>query len=372
MALNRAGLRPPVVCSLAAAAVLWGCGGGRTPELPPLAEPANPEQIETTVYLIGDAGAPSEEDEPVLVALTEAVRDAKGERLIVFLGDNIYPRGLPDSTAPDREEMERRIRAQIDVATETRVRTYFVPGNHDWDRMGRDGWNAVRRQGEFISRHGAPFASMEPSGGCPGPVFQDVGSRLRLVLIDSQWWLHDFARPTGPESDCPTDTISEVVDSLDKVLDLPEERHALVVGHHPLRSGGTHGGYFGRRSYLIPIIPLARRQGASNQDLSGALYTRFRRALRYVFTKRKPLVYASGHDHDLQVLEGEGVRHLLVSGTGIYGHVSPVTWRGYTRFAAPASGFMRLEFLRDGRVRLAVITVDQDAERTERYSRYLE
>ena len=60
-----------------------------------------------------------------------------------------------------------------------------------------------------------------------------------------------------------------------------------------------------------------------------------------------------------------------MSGTGVVGHVSLVHNTPATRFAAAIGGFMRLDFLRDGRVRLGVITVESDRPATEAYSAFL-
>jgi hypothetical protein len=52
---------------------------------------------------------------PPVVGSFEA-RDP-GRSLTLYLGDNIYPRGLPREGAPDRREMERRLDVQIEAAT---------------------------------------------------------------------------------------------------------------------------------------------------------------------------------------------------------------------------------------------------------------
>ena len=96
---------------------------------------AAPAEVESTLFLIGDAGAPAE-DEPVLAALEQMIRDTPEPKYLVYLGDNIYPRGLPDSGAIGREEAERRIDAQIAVGVRTETTTWFIPGNHDWAFMG--------------------------------------------------------------------------------------------------------------------------------------------------------------------------------------------------------------------------------------------
>jgi hypothetical protein len=86
----------------------------------------------------------------------------------------------------------------------------------------------------------------------------------------------------------------------------------------------------------------------------------------------RPLVYAAGHDHGLQVIGGTSARYLLVSGAGTYGHLSRVTALDSTRFARLASGFMRLEVLRDRRARLAVTVVDEAGRGTEAFALWLQ
>jgi len=73
-------------------------------------------QVDVTLFFIGDAGAPAAppDSEPVLVALRAAVATAP-RPVVVFLGDNVYPRGLPDSADAGRPEAERRLGAQLAV-----------------------------------------------------------------------------------------------------------------------------------------------------------------------------------------------------------------------------------------------------------------
>ena len=47
-----------------------------------------------------------------------------------------------------------------------------------------------------------------PGNGCPGPVTLDIG-RLRLINLDSQWWLHEFI-VRDSVSNCPQNTMAAV------------------------------------------------------------------------------------------------------------------------------------------------------------------
>ena len=364
-----------------------GCG---TLPIAEVQEAPAASSIETTLYLIGDAGVPDEEGEPVFEALTEDIAGLPpGTRpLTVFLGDNIYPRGMPPPDAPNRADAERRLAAQIAVAVATETDAIFVPGNHDWDFAGTPDRERVVQAAQFGESIGQGRVRFLPAGTCPGPETVDVGTHVRLILLDTQWWL--FSDPFGgiPET-CPTHNRREVLDSLRAAIASAGSRHVIVAGHHPLASSGVHGGYFTFGQHLFPLrekyrwawiplpglgsaYPIARRLGISDQDISGPRYTRMRAAFDSVFTERTPLVFAGGHEHTLQVIADESPRFHIVSGAGNYGHISPVGRESGTLFAAASSGYVRLDFQSDGRVRLGVIVVDARAARNEAYSLYLQ
>ncbi|MEP7326239.1 MAG: metallophosphoesterase [Gemmatimonadota bacterium] len=378
------------------ALLLWGCGSAVIAAPPESTHPAEPANIESTVFLIGDAGAPAP-DEPVLKALKRQVLADTALRVIVFLGDNVYNRGMPDSSnLSARREAERRLQAQMAIGLDTRTPTYFVPGNHDWGYMGVDGWGSIRRQGAYVEQHGEQLVRLLPRNGCPGPEVVDVGRGTRLIMLDTQWFVHEYAKPVDSTSGCATWTAKMVAESLGRAVaslkdsvDTVVTRRAVILGHHPMDTSGEHGGYFTWVDQFFPLrrfarwlwIPLpgigsqeaiARRGGQTNQDMAGPLYEGMRRALDEVFKDNPPLVFAGGHDHNLQVQRGVHVKWVLVSGAGIYGHLNPVGINTSTRYAAAKSGFMRLDVLRDGRVRLGVITVDAVGKDDEAFALYLE
>jgi hypothetical protein len=343
----------------------------------PSARPADPlDAIETRVFLIGDAGGASRRD-PVLSALrADVAQDPRGS-IVVFLGDNVYPAGLPAEGQPGHDAAAERLRAQVLTVKEAGTRGVFVPGNHDWGGIdgGPDGLQRIRRQATFIAAEGGPQVEMAPQGGCPGPFVRDIEKRLRIVFLDSHWWLHPHEKPRDPGSDCAADSEGEVLSTLEHAIGSAGGRVVVVAAHHPLASGGEHGGYFSwtdhlfplraKRSWLwipLPVIgsayPIARKRGVSNQDFGGLLNRRYREAIEGVFQGAPPLLYAAGHEHNLQVLEGKDAKWLAVSGAGYFGHTSRVVASPATRFAREASGFMRLDVATDGDARLAVFTVD--------------
>ncbi len=349
---------------------------------------APPAEVEVSLYLIGDAGEPHPGAEPVLEALRQDIESHGGrERFVVYLGDNVYPAGMVDSSNPGRAEMERRLEDQIAVLLDTDASGAFVMGNHDWAKGGSDGWTRVVSQGNWIDRH-APVAQAIPRGGCPGPDFRDLGSQLRVVFLDTQWFLHGGPKP-GPESGCRAGTPEEWGSLISQVLAEAGGRRVVVAGHHPILSAGPHGGNFTFRQHIFPLTevvdwlylplpiigsayPFARENGISSQDIFGSRYREMTALLDSAFADHPPLAYSAGHEHHLEVLRGSSAKYLLVSGSGIYGHQSATMVLDQTMWTESAAGYFRLDVTRTGRVRLSAITVDSRGSGTESYGVWLD
>jgi hypothetical protein len=365
------------------AATLIVAACARAP-VPPPAPAASFDRITHSIFLLGDAGVPAPDD-PVLALLRDEVARAAARSTVVFLGDNIYPAGLPAEGAPDRAEAEARLRAQLEAARGAAL-IVFVPGNHDWKPGGPQGLEAIRRQARFIARSGVPGARLLPADGCPGPA-EVMAQPLRVTALDTQWWLDEAARPG--DASCPAGP-GEVTGRLRAWLLADTTRPAIVLGHHPLLTGGVHGGYFEWTDHIFPLTkvkpwlwlplpfigsayPLARSLGISDQDLSSGTYRAMRDSLAAAFRTRPPLVYASGHEHNLQVLDGGtiGVHTQVVTGASAYGHTSAVARLAATRYARRASGLVRLDLVPGGGVRLAVIITDRKRGPREAYSEWL-
>src|SRR5256884_7352996 len=120
----------------------------------------------------------------------------------------------------------------------------------------------------------------------------------------------------SPTSSCPASSESAVIDSVRAALRTAGQRVVVVVAHHPLASGGVHGGHFGWQDHIFPlrnikpwlwiplpligsVYPIARAEGISSQDIPSRAYGRMRAALDSAFAGSPPLIYAAGHEHTL-------------------------------------------------------------------------
>ncbi|MEM6326510.1 MAG: BamA/TamA family outer membrane protein, partial [Bacteroidota bacterium] len=104
--------------------------------------------------------------------------------------------------------------------------------------------------------------------------------------------------------------------------------------------------------------------GVSIQDVAHPDNTALRRSFLDLFSDYEDLIYASGHDHNLQYhtqTGREGLQHLLVSGGGSEGRYA--RGGGSALFTASQRGLMELVYVEDGSVWLEVYTVDGGAGR---------
>ena len=75
-----------------------------------------------------------------------------------------------------------------------------------------------------------------------------------------------------------------------------------------MMSGGEHGGYCG-------ITGPFRRLSGSSQDIMSRVNRTMRDSLESAFKAKPPLMYAAGHDHNLQVMKGApNAKYFVVSG----------------------------------------------------------
>jgi hypothetical protein len=378
----------PGAAALALLAVLTGTAAC-TDRLIPAGRPApliGPGEIAVSVFLIGDAGAPAPGGEPVLQALGALLETGPDSSLVIFLGDNIYPRGLPAPGAEGRREAERRLDTQVHAVAVGAARAVFVPGNHDWDKSGPQGLDAVRRQGARIAEVSGGRSRLLPANGCPGPAIEDIGG-LRIAYLDTEWWLTGHAK-AGRADGCAAGTQGEVLDQLGRAIAGAGPRPVIVAGHHPLATGGEHGGYFSPGDHLFPLrklnsalwlplplvgslYPVIRGAGVSSEDIHGPRNVRLRGALDSLYRVHPPLLHAAGHEHSLQLIDRGYPPLLAVSGVGIYGHQSYVMALPESRLALSEPGFMRLDLLTDGRLRLGVLTVNGSGQAREVHAQWL-
>ncbi|MCB9334012.1 MAG: BamA/TamA family outer membrane protein [Lewinellaceae bacterium] len=325
-----------------------------------------------TMYLIGDVGyLPETGDNPVLHYLTDNLPKAPASSSILFLGDNIYQRGLPDKTdKKNRAAAERNINAQLDALDGFKGEILFIPGNHDWG----NGLAGVLRQEKYVeeylnNKRGVSDDDEKgwknyfvPNDGCSGPEVIELGDRLVVVAIDSEWYLTDWDKEPGINDGCDIKSRAHFMFEMENVLRKYRRHNVVIAMHHPPYTNGPHGGKHSLKEHIFPLtqlkpnlyIPLPglgtltaflRASIGSKQDMANGAYKELMGAILPGARKNGSYIFATGHEHALQYLENDAQR-FIVSGSG--SKTSPVSLGKGSQFAYGAPGFSTIDFYENG------------------------
>ena len=291
---------------------------------------AQNDSLQAKLILIGDAGDFKGGRHPVIDAVRQTTKLDK-KTTVLFLGDNLYTTGLPDDQYSYYDIRRSVLDTQIAIANGTDAKVYFIPGNHDWDKGGKDGWDAVVRQQQYIDSKGGKNVKFYPEDGCGGPVEVPLSDDVTMILFDSQWWIHPYDKP-GIESDCPYKTQFEILNEIEDILSKNSKKLVILACHHTFKSYGIHGGYFTLKQHIFPftdanpnlyiplpvigsIYPIARGVFGVPEDLSHPAYANMIHDVEKVVKGHPNVIFVAGHEHSLQLIKDSSYNY-IVSGSG--------------------------------------------------------
>lgn len=277
--------------------------------------------ISHTFFFIGDAGNTlNKETQQTLEILKKEVTTTSKETTLLFLGDNIYPKGMPTESNPiSRKEAEEKIILQLKVAENFKGKTIFIPGNHDW----YNGLVGLNEQEKFIANYLNDKKAFLPKKGCPIETVK-VNDEVNVIIIDSEWFLQDWDKHPTMNDDCNIKTRFEFFEELRSEINKSQNKFTILAIHHPLISHGPHGGVYALKKHLYPInnkIPLPivgsfinllrKTSGASPQDSQNKMYRELVNKIKPLIQNRDNVLVVSGHEHNLQFIESDQIKQLI-------------------------------------------------------------
>ena len=142
------------------------------------------KELDYTLYLIGDTGEPIlGAEDPVLNYLKLQLDQESDESAIIYLGDNVYPNGLPPKDQVQlRKEAETKLIRQLDILKNYKGEVYFLPGNHDWNEGKPGGRKYIREEEKFIEDYLKRGDVLIPDDGCPGPELKKLDNDVMLLV----------------------------------------------------------------------------------------------------------------------------------------------------------------------------------------------
>lgn len=330
-----------------------------------------------TLYLIGDAGEVHDNitnQNYVLSTLSPILNKETESSTVVFLGDNIYPKGLPKKDKKSRTQAEININVQLEAVRDFEGITYFIPGNHDWNKGHEDGLKYIKRQGDYIKDYYSDKDKVKfyPKNGCGDPEVVKVNKNLVFVFIDSQWWLQDWTKEKKINNGCDIKSRAGLLNTIEEIMLNNKNDQLVFFLHHPIYSNGLHGGNFSLKHHIFPLheinnlyiplpiigslYPLARKVGLSPQDISHPDNLKLMKGIENLAKKYQIKgIFASGHEHGLQYFDHDNLDFVVSGG----GSKATYTAQGHdAAFAKECLGFAKISFYNNDESWLTFYEVD--------------
>ncbi|HUQ66490.1 MAG TPA: BamA/TamA family outer membrane protein [Flavitalea sp.] len=333
---------------------------------------AQRDSLSQRIILIGDAGEQQNNVHPELEFLKKTFPLDK-RTTVIFLGDNVYPLGLPSHYASNYAEKKQVLDSQINVVLGKKATAYFIAGNHDWMQGAKNGYQQVLNQYNYITSLNRQNVHFVPDGACPGPQEIAISDKVTLVVIDSQWWLHKFDKPTI-RSGCENSTEAELLNTLQEIVTRNEDKLLIFAAHHPFITFGRHGGYYNLKQHIFPftdlkpnlyiplpvlgsIYPIARGVFGNIQDTKHPIYKNFSRQVDSILSLHPNCIRVAGHEHNLQLIK-QGKNYYVVSGAGA--KQSEITKDDRLKFSSTKNGFAMIEVMKDDNVYVKFYSSETD------------
>ncbi|MCM4166877.1 3',5'-cyclic adenosine monophosphate phosphodiesterase CpdA [Arenibacter antarcticus] len=329
------------------------------------------KEISHTFYLIGDAGlSPINGMNPALKIFRDQLNNAPKNSTAIFLGDNIYPAGLPDpkdSTVAYRQA-KSHLDAQLATLSEFKGNPIFIPGNHDWYN---DGLKGLERQQKYIQEKLGSKEVFFPEDGCPIEKVE-IDDNIVLIAIDTEWYLTNWDRHPTINDECEIKDRETFFEELESLIKKNRDKTTILALHHPMFSYGPHGGQFSMKmnlnpsggKYPFPILGslvnlLRKTSGASITDLQNKRYLELKNRLVTLAQYSEKVIFTSGHEHSLQYIVEDNTPQ-IVSGSG--GKEGATRLLNGAKFSTGRIGFAKLEVYTDGSSEVRYFGVDQNYE----------
>ena len=236
-----------------------------------------------------------------------AAAAAVSASFIVSVGDNFYDAGVSSVDDSQFNESWRDIYTHPALSARPWL---VIAGNHDY----RGGTPSLRGQIDYSARDPRwRFPALNTTmsyafGGQPG-------SDVQFVFVDTCPYIQKYKEsPDNPAFAAamaaadPTAQLAWLEKTLGAAAASPSTAATIVVGHHPIYSGGEHGD---SEDLKVAFLPLFMRYGVD--------------------------AYIAGHDHTLIHLAANGTQ-FVVSGAGSKIRDNTI-WTNETRFFADVAGF---------------------------------
>jgi acid phosphatase len=243
--------------------------------------------------IFGDWGRQGEQDQVEVAAQLAAAAQDIGAKFVISVGDNFYENGVASVSDPHWRASFEDVYRQAPL----QIPWHVILGNHDYhgncdaqlayhDTNPR--WNMPARY--YLQSHQI-----------------EDGATADFFYIDTSPMVKSYYTMPETREQVATQDVPRQLEWLKAALAASAARWKIVIGHHPIYSGGEHGD---TPELIENVLPLLLQHGVQ--------------------------AYFNGHDHDLQHLMA-GEVNLFDTGAGSQFRATRETT--HTKWAKACSGF---------------------------------
>lgn len=265
------------------------------------AEAASSSANPLNFVIFGDWGREGELDQIQVATQMAKTADTIGAKFVISVGDNFYEDGVASTGDPQwRKSFE-----DVYHAPSLQVPWQVILGNHDY----RGNCEAQLAYGTLSPRWNMPARYFKLSKPLDATTTADFFFLDTTPMIAEYYW-EPKTRPHVKAQDVP-----QQLAWFENALAASTARWKIVIGHHPIYSGGKHGD---TPDLVKKVLPLLH--------------------------KYQVPIYFNGHDHDLQHLM-TGDINLVCTGAG--SKVRDTVDTANTKFAKAIPGFVAVSLQPD-------------------------
>jgi len=253
------------------------------------------EQSDLRFLIFGDWGRDGQFHQTDVATQMGLAAAARKCRFIISVGDNFYDKGVQTAT----DSQWKSSFEGIYTASSLAVPWYVILGNHDY--KGRP-----EAQLDYAKAH--------PDWKMPARYFSAVEpitktENVEFFFIDTSPFVEEYQTKEEMRDEIVSQDTNAQVAWLDQALSNSKATWKIVIGHHPIFSGGSEHG--DQPELIRDINPLLEKHGVPT--------------------------YFNGHDHDLQHIVRGSVEYF---NTGAGSKVRPPGPTEGSRFYKETPGFM--------------------------------
>jgi tartrate-resistant acid phosphatase type 5 len=251
--------------------------------------------------VMGDWGRNGDDHQKEVAAQMGKTAKEISSQFVIATGDNFYPSGV----ISEQDPLWKYSYEDIYTAFSLQWDWYVVLGNHDYKSNpdAQVAYSKISRRWKMPARYFSKKFIIN----------SDTTNQMLVAFVDTNPLIKEFYRNPEYGPNVRTQDSTAQKKWIEEVLSDPNPniKWKIVVGHHPMYSGG------------------GRKDGYDTKAIRGSL--------KPLFDKYKVDAFLAGHEHNLQYILQDNTHHFI---SGSASEKTPVTMLPESKFAVSDYGFM--------------------------------